>query len=329
MDTLISSGLAEPRGSDGSGSDGSIPHHDIGPQERAPRLALVADLQGQDLNGMFVLSRLAAFLRDIAMGQRRDLRLCERVLIIPTIGNTPHTQAAGAQQAAWLRWAMTEAVATVTQAAYYRVAIYPSVDVEEMPQVWLYAPNDDERASACLFGLPAVIERPLEPGDAPALIRAWRPRGGENFALHAGRASGGLQMGHCESLFRALVAFLDRAGIVRGLRLANEEEYLGYFGLRQVFTVLAEQAGIFSSCQEVGRWVRAGEELGQVYDGFTGGERARVVAPVAGLLAGLRRQPLLREGDLVASILMPDRVARWERSRLRREPHERRVRVRS
>lgn len=309
--------------------DGAIPHHDIGPRERAPRLALVADLQGQDLNGMFVLSRLAAFLRDIDAGQRRNLRLRERVLVIPTVGNAPEARGAGAQQAAWLRWAMTEAVVAATQTAYYRVAIYPSPDVEEMPQVWLYAPNDDERASACLFGLPAVIERPLEPGDAPALMRAWRPHGGESFALHAGQASSGLQTGHCESLFRALVAFLDRTGIVGGLRLANEEEDLGYFGPRQMFAVLAEQAGIFSSRQQVGRWVRAGEELGQVYDGFTGGERARVVAPVAGLLASLRRQPLLREGDLVARILMPERVVRRERSRPRGERHERRFGVRS
>ena len=308
--------------------DGSIPHHDIGPRERAPRLALVADLQGQELNGMFVLSRLAAFLRDIEAGRRRGLRLRERVLVIPTVGNAAEGQGTSAQRIAWLRWAMIDAVVAVTQAAYYRVAIHPSPDVEEMPQVRLYAPNDDERASACLFGLPAVIERPLEPEDVPALVRTWRPHGGENFALHAGQASG-LQTAHCESLFRALVAFLDRTGIVGGLRLANEEEELGYFGLRQVFVVLAEQSGIFSSRQEVGRWVQAGEELGQVYDGFTGGERARVVAPVAGLLASLRRQPLLRESDLVARILTPARTVRCERARLRGERHERRFGFRS
>ncbi len=306
----------------------SIPHHDIGPRERAPRLALVADLQGQELNGMFVLSRLAAFLRDIEAGQRPDLRLRERVLVIPTLDHAPETRGTSAQQVAWLRWAMTEAVAAVTQTAYYRVAIHPSPDTEEMPQVRLYAPNDDERASACLFGLPAVIERPLEPGDAPALARAWRQCGGENFVLHAGQA-GGLQTAHCESLFRALVAFLDRTGIVGGLRLANEDEDLRYFGLQQVFVVQAEQSGIFSCRHEVGRWVQAGEELGQVYDGFTGGERARVTAPVAGLLASLRRQPLLREGDLIAQILIPDRVVRCERPRLRGERHERRFGLRS
>lgn len=308
--------------------DGSILHHDIGPRERAPRLALVADLQGQELNGMFVLSRLAAFLRDIDAGARQGLRLRERVLVIPTVGNAPEARRTSVRQAVRVRWAVTEAVVAVTQAAYYRVAIHPSLDIEEMPQLRLYAPNDDERASACLFGLPAVIERPIEQSDVPALVRAWRLHGGESFAIHAGQATG-LQTGHCESLFRALVAFLDRTGIVGGLRLADEEEDLRYFGLQQVFVVLAEQSGIFSSHQEVGRWVQAGEELGHVYDGFTGGERARVVAPVAGLLASLRRQPLLREGDLVARILMPDRAVRRERARAAGERHEPRFGQRS
>ena len=301
------SGLIEPvRG------DSPILYHDIGPRERIPQLALVANPH-QELNGMFVLSRLAAFLRDIAAGERQDLRLRERVLIIPTVAEVPQGQESSARKTARQRWAMTETVATITQGAYYRIALHPRLETEEMPQVWLYGPNDDERASACLFGLPAVIERPLEPGDAPDLVRAWRRQGGENFVIHAGQA-GSLQTRHCESLFRALVAFLDRTGIVSGLRLADEDEDLGYFGLRQVFVVLAEQSGLFSSRQEVGRWVRAGEELGRVYDSFTGSEQGRILAPVAGLLASLRRQPLLREGDLAARILMPERAFRREQS---------------
>ena len=64
--------------------ENSILHHDIGPRERTPRLALVADIHDQDVNGMFVLSRLAAFLREVDAGERQGLRLRERVLIVPT-----------------------------------------------------------------------------------------------------------------------------------------------------------------------------------------------------------------------------------------------------
>lgn len=295
--------------------EGLFPYHDIGPQKRAPRMALVANLHGNELNGMFALSRLAAFLRSIGSGERRGLRLQERVVIVPAIG-VSESRGTGARgfaarrragighrRSAWA--AVTEALVAITCPAYYRVSVHQvGFDVEEMPQVRLYDPNDDERATACLFGLPAVIERPIEHGAASSLACAWRRQGGENFAIHAGQA-GGLQARHCETLFRALVSFLDRTGIVGGLHLTEEDEALRYFGLQQIFVVLAEQSGIFSSHLDVGRWVRAGEELGRIYDGFTGRVRSRVVAPVAGLLASLRRQPLLGKGELVARVLMP------------------------
>lgn len=299
--------------------EGLFPYHDIGPQGRAPRVALVADLHGNELNGMFVLSRLAAFLRNIGAGGRSGLRLRERVVIVPTI-NTVESRGAesamsrtgpGDRRSLWATAA--EALLALTRAAYYRVDIrQASLDIEEMPQVRLYAPSDDERATACLFGLPAVIEeQPKEHGVAPGLTGIWRRQGGENFSIHAGQP-GSLQTRHCEMLFGALVSFLDRAGIVSGLRPTDQGEELRYFGPRQLYLVRAEQAGIFASGLDVGRWVRAGEQLGQIYDSFTGGVRMQVLAPVAGLLASLRRQPPLGEGELLARILVPDRAVERE-----------------
>jgi predicted deacylase len=281
---------------------------DIGPLKRAPKLALVADLEDNSLNGMFVLSRLAAFLRSVEAGARRELRLRERVVIIPSIDaldiaiHTQRSNEAHRPTAAVVR----EVVMALTRTAYYRVNMRAvNSDIEEMPQVLLYAPNDDERASACLFGLPAVIEQPADAEEAGDLVRSWQPYRGENFVIRAGQP-GNLQTRHCEMLFRALVAFLGRTGIIDGLQLVEGEEDLHYFDPRQVRDAWAESSGVFTSRLEVGRWVRAGEELGQIHDGFTGDIRARVIAPVAGLLAGLRRQPLLCAGDLVARILALD-----------------------
>jgi hypothetical protein len=48
--------------------------------------------------------------------------------------------------------------------------------------------------------------------------------------------------------------------------------------------------------------VQTGEGLGYLYDAFEGRVLAEVRAPVPGLVSGLRRQPLLCEGDLVARI---------------------------
>lgn len=295
----------------------NIPYHDIGNPERPPRLALVAGLHGNELNGVFVLSRLAGFLGDIYEGGRENQRLLERVVIIPAVNvfgvntrnriwpfdrvdiNREFPGSAVGETAQRIASATLE----ITRQAYYRVDIHTSnMDVEEMPQVRLYAPNDDERATACLFGLPAVIERPINPILSTNLVHAWRQYGGENFVIQSGQA-GNLQTYHCEALFRALVAFLDRTGIVEGLVLAEDEDDLRYFGLNQAFAMLSEHAGIFVSRLEVGRWIQAGEIIGHIYDGFSGDIRAEVCAPVSGLLSSLRRQPLLFEGDLIARIM--------------------------
>ena len=48
--------------------DFSIPYHDFGPAAERPRLAMVAGVHGNELNGIFVLSRLAEYLQRIADG---------------------------------------------------------------------------------------------------------------------------------------------------------------------------------------------------------------------------------------------------------------------
>ena len=294
------------------GDDFEIPFHDLGPSDRTPRLAVVAGLHGDELNGVFVLSRLAAFLKSIAVdGQRSGQRLRERVVIIPAVNafefNT-HSRPFGKADnnrrgpGSYGVERIAAAVLKISQHSYYRIDLRNSnMDLEEMPQVQLFDPNDDERASACLFGLPAVIEQPLDNLETSTLVHAWRSHGGENFVIQAGQA-GNLQPPHCEALFRALVAFLERTGIVEGLSLSEDEDDLHYFGCDQNFNVFAQHAGIFVSRLTVGRWIQAGELIGHIYDGFTGNILTEVIAPVTGLVSSLRRQPLLLEGDLMARI---------------------------
>lgn len=76
-----------------------------------------------------------------------------------------------------------------------------------------------------------------------------------------------------------------------------------FFGPRQTYSLMSESAGWFVSRLEVGQWPQAGDLVGFVYDGFEGKPRGEIRTPVPGLLGGLRRHPLLCEGDLVARLL--------------------------
>jgi predicted deacylase len=295
--------------------DFDIAYHDIGPSEPTPRVALVAGIHGNELNGVFVLARLAAYLRGVAQAQHAGQTLRRRVVIVPAV----NVLGINTQTRVWpfdktdinrmfpgysggeTTQRIAGAVLELTAPARYRVDIHSSnIDFEELPQVRLYEPTADERQTALRFGLPAVIERRMDKVFTSTIGHAWRQCQGENFVVQVGRA-GTLQPGHCERLFLGLVAFLVRADILTGVELALEEE-AHYFGIRQSCPLIAERAGMFVSKVEVGHWLQAGAVIGQIYDGFDGELREEVRAPVAGMLTGIRRQPLLYQGNLIARL---------------------------
>jgi uncharacterized protein len=297
--------------------DFDIPYHDIGEHYGPPNVALVAGLHGNELNGVFVLSRLAAFLQGVTEGQHPGIRLHQRVIIIPAVNilglntqnrhwpfdNTDINRMFPGYDAGETTQRIAHAVLEATRPAHYRVDLHSAyLDFEELPQVRLYDPTDDERATARLFGLPAVIERPTNTIFTATIGHAWKAHGGANFVLRAGYA-GNLQLPHCERLFRALVMFLQRTGILQSPSVSQEpEEDVHSFGVEQTARIVADTAGLFISHLEVGRWLQAGDLIGHIYDGFDGQLRAEIKTPIPGLMSGIRRQPLLFEGDLIASI---------------------------
>jgi predicted deacylase len=290
-----------------------IPYHDIG-GEGAPRVALVGGLQGTDVNAVFVLGRLASYLGAVTREEQRG-RLMGRVVIVPAV-NVPALHAGcgawpldntdidrmfpGNEQGETTQ-RIARALLERTKGAYYRVQLGNGPPhLEETPQVRLVEPHDDERSTACQFGLP-VTELAPDTDHGSTLYAAWQPWGGERFVLRAGLA-GSFGLRHCERLFRALVAFLHRTGVLQEVTLADEDEDLHYFGAEDGLSVPAQRAGLFVSALEVGRWLQAGQALGQIFDGFTGELRAEVRTPVSGLLTGLRSHPLVFEGDLLARV---------------------------
>lgn len=296
--------------------DFDIPYHQLGPSDAPVRVALVAGIHGNELNGVFVLSRLAAFLGAVARGEQPGHELREQVVIVPAVNvlglNTlsrrwpfdgtdinrmfpGYNEGETTQRIAW-------AVLERTRAARYRVDLHSSnLEFEELPQVRLYGATESERTAARWFGLPAIIERPVSSTFTSTLGHAWREAGGDNFVIQAGQA-GALHPTHCERVFAGLVKFLQRTGILIGPGLAEDDEDVHSFGVDHTAPLISQHAGFFVSRAEVGRWVRAGEVIGQVYDGFDGELRVEIRTPLPGLLSGIRRQPLLCEGDLLARI---------------------------
>ncbi|MEI6306767.1 MAG: M14 family metallopeptidase [Deltaproteobacteria bacterium] len=293
-----------------------IPCHEIGPKSSHHSAALVAGLHGDEINGIFILSRLADFLNSVEEGRYPELRLVKRVLIIPAVNvlggklrtrtwpfdktdiNRMFPGSTTSETTQRIAYAVLEA----TKRADFRIDIHTaSSDFEEIPQVRLYGPSDAERETSRMFGLPAIMERSLSPVFTTTMMHSWKAWPGQSFVLRVGQA-GTVQLDHCQRVFRSLVSFLGKAGVLEGLQIALEDEEICCFDKASAFRVLAEKAGTFVSDSHVGRWVRAGQELGYIYDSFCGNVIEKVVSPVAGLLTGIRRHPLLFEGDLILRV---------------------------
>ncbi len=293
----------------------AIPYHDLGPTDGEPRIVFVAGLHGNEINGVFVLSRLANFLSGVAAGRYPTHQLRQRVVIVPAVNvlglnlgtrewpfdKTDINRMFPGYDAGETTQRIAHAVMELSGRAHYRVDIHGSnEDFEELPQVRLYDPSAAERETAWKFHLPAIVERRANKVFSVTMAHAWAERGGENFVVQAGRA-GNLQPRHCETLFKSFVKFLGEIDVLTGADVASDED-TQHFGLDQTFPLISERAGIFVTKRAVGDWLLASAVIGFVYDGFTGQLLETVKAPVAGLLSGLRRRPLLYEGDLVARI---------------------------
>ena len=293
-----------------------IPCHEIGPKSSNPASALVAGLHGDEINGIFILSRLADFLNSVEAGKYSELKLVKRVLIIPAVNvlgvnlrtrtwpfdktdiNRMFPGSTTGETTQRIAYAVLEA----TKRADYRIDIHTaSTDFEEIPQVRLHGPTAAERDTARLFGLPAIMERSLSPVFTTTLLCSWRAWPGQSFVLRVGQG-GTVQLDHCQRVFRSLVSFLGKIGVLEGVQIALEDEEVCSFDKASAFRVYAEKAGTFVSDRQVGRWVSAGQELGYIYDSFNGNVIEKVVSPVAGLLTGIRRHPLLFEGDLILRV---------------------------
>ena len=299
--------------------DFDIPFHQIGDPAQEFSAALVGGLHGNELNGVFVLARLADYLHDVQQGQLPGISLQKRVLIIPAVNvlgintrmrlwpfdKTDINRMFPGYDRGETTQRIAEAVLRATRSAPIRIDIHTgNIDFEELPHLRLYEPKPAERKKGADFGLCAMVESRIEKILTVSLIQAWKGLSGENFILRAGRA-GDVQLPHCERLFHAILDFFHRNGILTGKELAVPEEDQHRFSPDQTFRVITERAGFFVSKLEVGIWLKAGDLIGYLYDGFTGRIKAEVHAPVGGLVLGLRRQPLVFEGDLIARLQRP------------------------
>ncbi len=268
-------------------------YHDLGPSEKTPAALVLAGAEGSDPSGRFVLSRLADLLQSAAQGSHDKYRLSQRVILVPAVDQSGVGAAAAEFRAR---------LAAATAEVRCRVELLPPrAGCRELPQLHLFGAAQEERESAFLFGLPAIVEQPPEAVPEASLSADWGHALGEDFLLLGGEP-GKLDLGVGQSLYQGLLRFCVHRGILEGEVPEGDEDPHLFFGA-DTLILRARCVGLFASHLEVGRWVLSGETLGYLHDPFDGRLLDEIKAPAAGLVSALRLQPMVEEGDRLVRIL--------------------------
>ena len=294
-----------------------------GPNGRCPKVAVVAGIHGDELEGLYVCHRLAEWLEQL-LATRPDA-LLGRVELYPALNplgidtlqrfvpvfDTDLNRNFPGHREGLLPQRITEAVMRQLTGAALVIDIHASnVFLREIPQVRI---NEEFKATlvplaqtmnidiiwlhGALTVLEATIAHSLNSSGVPCLVVEMgvgmriTPAFTEQLLigiLHAWRALG------------VLAADVPLPALTHQPLVADDTN---------VHYLNAETSGLFVPQVEHWTSVKRGERLGLIVSPHQGGSESAVCSPVDGILFTLREYPVVYEGSLMARIMAVDSSA--------------------
>ncbi|KAB2953421.1 hypothetical protein F9B85_05795 [Heliorestis acidaminivorans] len=284
-----------------------------------PLISLVSGIHGDELNGIYLLTCLSAFLEEVVQGKEPNYKLRGTVRIIPVV-NVPGVNFAGRN---WpfdntdinrmfpgydqgeTTQRIADGIFQATKDSDYAIDIHSSNEqFYEIPHVRTFYPDDHELKLAPYLGCPYLLHRELTPIYKTQLSYHWKETAVSPYILMLGVARQ-IEEPIVQQVCQGLIDFMVATKILEGPPLETPKP-IPLFGATNTNLVLSQAAGIFRPCAIVGTEQRQGDLLGHIYNVLTGALEEEVRAPASGLLAGLRTYPMVYEKELLARIFSSD-----------------------
>lgn len=275
--------------------------------------AIVGAMRGNEVQQLYVCSRLIAMLREIEA--EGGFLPGKSILVIPTVNNF-------SMNLAKRFWSMDNtdinrmfpgvADGETTQRIAYEVFERLRGYVHGMQLASFYMPGtfiphvrmmDTGRQNVELardFGLPYVYVRTPKPYDATTLNYNWQMSGTNAFSLYAGRTDA-IDENAAEVCLRSIIRFLNLRGIVRcDMPPGHASATISDADMHAVYS---SSAGLLRRVKFAGAHVRRGEQLAFIMDPYDGSVREVLRTPVTGTLFFVHDQPFVLEHTPVYKVL--------------------------
>lgn len=294
-----------------------------GSANKGKTLSIVGGLRGNQFNGMRLLARLSGFLDAVEKGEATDYKILGNIQVFP-LANLFAVQGGTRNWAfdnldfdlAFPGYDQGEPTDRIARCLYrhtlesdFGLAVH-SYDsrYQELAHARLFHGDRKARKLADGLGLRVVREIRETSVSELQLISHWRDKGVAALMLCPGE-TGTLDTGLCENLFGKLVDLMIGAGVLAREGSKPEPADVSLFTPKDETELKSACAGLFIPDCAVGDELNAGDKLGEIRDIYSGELLEEIVAPVKGLLVGLRVYPLVYQNEALATVVA--KKSRW------------------
>lgn len=287
-------------------------------------LAIVAGLQGDSLNGVWVAAKLSRFMREIEDGRETDYQLTGTVQIFPVVNIRAFESASPAwsfdnlnmdmafpgNESGDLNEKISAALLGHTSGSTYGLVLQTGEEhYEDYPHLKLFASSRKKRRLAGFFNL--AIARTVQniPPRNLHLASHWEDNNVQAFIISAGRAK---SVDHkiCDLMFGGILNFMLEAGLLTHGAIKSGKSDIRFYGPENELVILSPASGLFKAEVDVGSEVKKGQALGHLLDIYSGETVGQAVAPESGQLVSLLRHPVAHKQAPLAVILTGEK-RRW------------------
>ncbi|MBR3313237.1 MAG: succinylglutamate desuccinylase/aspartoacylase family protein [Atopobiaceae bacterium] len=289
-------------------------NHICGTRRNGPRIAVVAGMYGDELEGQFVTFELARRLNECPGDLRgvvdiypalNPLGLSSHEHGVPQFDIDLERTFPGSPDGS-LTEVLADAVFNDILGAHACVVLHSSdARVRELTQVRI-----DEQDDAGLISLASLLNpqiiwaRSAQSVSRPTLAHALNARGCPTVVVEMGSGAH-INKNSGVWLVEGILRLLEKLHAWTGSTIALPYPRVVRGG--NVAVLMGSDPGLFLPSVEHGDWVRRGDVVGEIVDPLEGMTRSELRAPCNGLVFSLRDYPFVQPGSLLARILEEER----------------------
>jgi len=288
-------------------------------------VSIVSGIQGNQLNGIYLCSRLVRFLNSVESGKEPGYYLKGSIKIIPAI-NSP---AIFEGKALWsfhdldlnlafpgneqgeVTEQIADSVCRHTKDSQFGVIIQ-SADLNYNDAPHLFCLNPDSLAKD--FAKSLGVQNAREPINSPtfklSLHSHWIDEMITSVVLSAGKANH-LDITLCENILPGLINSLLWAGAL-GNDQKKRIKYRVRFNKQNKETFVSSHAGgFFLPKVTLGSEIKKGQRIGAIFDIHSNATLESIIANSSGYLVTLRNHPIVYQKEVLAVLLGKSKFRFW------------------